>query len=145
MKKIIDIEFGSSRYEELVNMRYKVLMQPLGLKFLDMHRELEANYLHVGMIEDLDDCLIGGVMLAPSGNESIRMLQVAVDNKYQGEGLGKKIISFAENKARDAGYKHIFMNAMLSVVDFYEKLGYKKDGDVFEDKGITFLKMSKDL
>ena len=38
MRKMIDIDFGSSRYDELVELRYKILLEPLGLKFLDHHR-----------------------------------------------------------------------------------------------------------
>ena len=45
MRKIIDIDFGSTRYEQLVELRYKVLLEPLGLKFLDSHRDKEINYL----------------------------------------------------------------------------------------------------
>ena len=59
MRKIIDIDFGSSRYDELVELRYKILLEPLGLKFLDSHRQQEANYLHIGWIESQDDKLIG--------------------------------------------------------------------------------------
>ena len=51
MKKMIDIPFGSSRYDDLVELRYKILLEPLGLKFLDMHRNKEAGYLHIGCIE----------------------------------------------------------------------------------------------
>lgn len=142
---MIDIDFGSSRYEELINLRYTVLMEPLGLKFLDMHREREANYLHLGCVESLDDSLVGGLMLAPVNNSTIRMLQVAVDGKHQGEGIGRDLVHYAEKKAKDAGYDKIIMFAMLSVVDFYEKQGYKKEGDIFEEKGITFIKMQKDL
>ena len=42
MKKMIDVDFGSSRYDELVELRYKVLLEPLGLKFLDSFRDKEA-------------------------------------------------------------------------------------------------------
>ena len=58
MRKMIDIDFGSGRYEQLVELRYKVLLEPLGLKFLDSHRDKEVNYLHIGCIENLDDKLI---------------------------------------------------------------------------------------
>ncbi|MBR1399524.1 MAG: GNAT family N-acetyltransferase [Alphaproteobacteria bacterium] len=37
------------------------------------------------------------------------------------------------------------MHAMLSVVSFYEKIGYQAEGDVFDEQGITFLKMVKPL
>lgn len=145
MKKMIDIDFGSSRYEQLVELRYKVLLEPLGLKFLDSHRDKEVNYLHIGCIESLDDKLIGGLMLIPLDDQRIRMMQVAVDGKYQGEGIGRELVHYAEKRARSAGYKQIIMHAMINVIGFYEKLGYHQEGDIFEERGITFAKMVKDL
>ena len=71
MKKMIDIDFGSTRYDELVQLRYKILLEPLGLKFLDMHRTKEAEYLHIGCIEQLDDKLVVGLILAPIDNDII--------------------------------------------------------------------------
>ena len=145
MIKIIDIDFGSSRYDQLVELRYKILLEPLGLKFLDSHRNAEAGYLHIGCIEGLDDKLIGGLMMVPVDNETIRLMQVAVDSKYQGEGVGREMVKYAEQRAREAGYNKIIMHAMLSVVHFYEKNGYRQEGEIFEEQGITFAKMVKDL
>ena len=145
MRKMIDVDFGSSRYDELVELRYKVLLEPLGLKFLDMYREKEMNYLHIGCVESLDDNLVGGLMLVPVNDEEIRLMQVAVDSKYQREGVGPEMVKYAEKRAREAGYSRIVMHAMLSVVHFYEKLGYRQEGDIFEENGITFARMVKDL
>lgn len=145
MKKMLDIDFGSTRYDELVQLRYKILLEPLGLKFLDMHRSKEANYLHIGCIENLDDTLVGGLILAPLDNDTIRLMQVAVDTKYQGEGIGRELVKYAEKRALAAGYGKIIMHAMLSVVNFYEKMGYTQEGEIFEENGITFAKMTKEL
>lgn len=145
MRKMIDIDFGSSRYNELVKLRYKILLEPLGLKFLDLFRAKEANYLHIGCIEQLDDKLVGGLILAPIDNEKIRLMQVAVDTVYRGEGVGRELVKYAEKRAKEAGYSQIIMHAMLSVVGFYEKLGYHAEGDIFDEQGITFIKMVKDL
>ncbi len=145
MRKIIDIDFGSSRYEQLVELRYKVLLEPLGLKFLDSHRDKEINYLHIGCIENLDDKLIGGMMLIPLDDTTIRMMQVAVDGKYQRDGVGRDLVTHAENRAKKTGYKKIVMHAMLTVIGFYEKLGYTQEGEIFEERGITFAKMVKQL
>ena len=135
MRKMIDIDFGSSRYDELVELRYKILLEPLGLKFLDHHRAKEC----------LDDKLVGGLILAPVNDEEIRLMQVAVDTRYQGEGIGRDLVKYAEKRAREAGYGKIVMHAMLSVVHFYEKMNYKQEGDIFEENGITFAKMVKEL
>ncbi len=145
MRKMLDIDFGSTRYDELVQLRYKILLEPLGLKFLDMHRNKEANYLHIGCIEQLDDKLVGGLILAPLDNETIRLIQVAVETRYQGEGIGRELVKYAEKRAKEAGFSKIIMHAMLSVVTFYEKMGYIQEGEIFEENGITFAKMVKDL
>ncbi len=145
MKKIIEVVFNSSRYEELLELRYKVLLEPLGLKFLDKYRDQEASYLHIACIDNLDDSLVGGLMLVPINNEEIRLMQVAVASKHQGEGIGRELIKYAESRAKKAQYSTIIMHSMLSVVNFYEKLGYKQEGDLFEENGITFAKMTKEL
>ncbi len=145
MRKMIDIDFGSNRYEQLVELRYKVLLEPLGLKFLDSHRDKEVNYLHIGCINNLDDKLIGGLMLIPLDDKNIRMMQVAVDGKYQGEGVGHELVAYAEKRAKKAGFQYIIMHAMINVIGFYEKMGYHQEGDIFEERGITFAKMVKKL
>ncbi len=145
MKKMIDVDFGSSRYDELVELRYKVLLEPLGLKFLDSFRDKEVSYLHIGCVENLDDKLVGGLILAPVNDHEIRLMQVAVDPVHQGEGVGREMVKYAIGRAQEAGYTKIVMHAMLSVVAFYEKLGFKQEGEIFEEQGITFAKMVKKI
>ena len=110
MKKMIDVDFGSTRYDELVELRYKILLEPLGLKFLDQHRERESGFLHIGCVNSLDDKLIGGLILAPLNNEEIRLMQVAIDTMYQGEGIGKEMIIYATKRAKEVGYSRIVMH-----------------------------------
>lgn len=145
MYKMIDVDFGSSRYDALVNLRYKVLLEPLGLKFLEHYRPNEASYLHIGCIDQLDDKLVGGLILAPVDNEEIRMMQVAVDDEYQHKGIGHEMVAYAEKRAKEAGYHKLVMHAMLSVVGFYESLGFKQEGEIFDEGGITFARMVKKL
>ena len=145
MYKMIDVDFGSSRYDALVNLRYKVLLEPLGLKFLEHYRPNEASYLHIGCIDQLDDKLVGGLILAPVDYEEIRMMQVAVDDEYQHKGIGHEMVAYAEKRAKEAGYHKLVMHAMLSVVGFYESLGFKQEGEIFDEGGITFARMVKEL
>ena len=145
MYKMIDVDFGSSRYDALVNLRYKVLLEPLGFKFLEHYRPNEASYLHIGCIDQLDDKLVGGLILAPVDNEEIRMMQVAVDDEYQHKGIGHEMVAYAEKRAKEAGYHKLVMHAMLSVVGFYESLGFKQEGEIFDEGGITFARMVKEL
>ena len=145
MFKMIDVDFGSGRYDELVELRYKVLLEPLGLKFLDLHRAKEISYLHIACLDNLENKIVGGLMLIPLDDKNIRMMQVAVAPEYQGKGVGRSLVEYAEKRAKKAGFSKIIMHAMLSVVSFYEKMGYKQEGEIFDESGITFAKMVKPL
>ena len=104
MKKMIDVDFGSSRYDELVELRYKVLLEPLGLKFLDSFRHKEVSYLHIGCLDSLEDKLVGGLILAPVNDEDIRLMQVAVSPSCQGEGIGRALVEYAQKRAKEEAH-----------------------------------------
>jgi predicted GNAT family N-acyltransferase len=59
--------------------------------------------------------------------------------------MGRVLMQFAENLARDRGYKKIMMHARKSAMGFYEKLGYKVVGDEFEEITIPHYIMEKKL
>ncbi len=59
----------------------------------------------------------------------------------QKSGQGTKLVKDIENKFIDKGIKRIEINAMNTSVGFWEKLGYKADGEV--KNGL--IKMNKDL
>lgn len=70
---------------------------------------------------------------------------MAVLNDLQGQGLGKALLQFAENVARDRGYQRITMHARKNAAGFYEKLGYKVKGDEFIEITIPHYVMEKSL
>jgi predicted GNAT family N-acyltransferase len=52
---------------------------------------------------------------------------------------------FAENIARDLGYKKLCMHARQTAVGFYQKLGYSISGEPFEEVTIPHYIMEKVL
>jgi len=141
MKKIIEVEFGSDKYNQLLELRLDVLHDSLSDEFIDGFSE--GSCLHVACVDNIEDKVIGGYMLLPVDNNIIRIMQVVVDDKYRGQGIGKDLVAYAEKLAIKNNYKKIVMHARISAVDFYTKLDYKMIGNVFEEKGISFLKMGK--
>ena len=91
MRKMVDVTFGSSRYDDLVELRYKVLLEPLGLKFLDSFRNKEASYLHIGCIEQLDDKLVTEYINRGEGYENIRKIY-SVNIVYFALGSGSDTV-----------------------------------------------------
>ena len=50
-----------------------------------------------------------------------------------------------ENRLRDDGYKSLYKEVRLPVVEFFEKIGYQAEGDLYERSGLDHYRMKKDL
>ncbi|RYZ22325.1 MAG: GNAT family N-acetyltransferase [Chitinophagaceae bacterium] len=139
--KIID--HGSPEYAEMVRLREDILRRPLGMSFEP--GELEQEKDHILMVAYEDEQLLGCCMLVEEAHDTVRLRQMAVLNDLQGKGVGKALMSFAENIARDRGYKRITMHARKNAQGFYEKMGYKKNGEEFVEITIPHYVMEKAL
>ncbi|ESU29431.1 acetyltransferase [Flavobacterium limnosediminis JC2902] len=70
-----------------------------------------------------------------------QMRGMAVLEKHQRMGLGEQLVKKAEHYVREKNGKLIWFNAREKAVPFYEKLGYKINGNPFEinDIGTHFV------
>jgi GNAT superfamily N-acetyltransferase len=139
--KIID--HNTPQYQDMIQLRNEVLRKPLGLVFSAEELEKEKENLLIGAYEE--DVMLGCCMLVEEGADTVRLRQMAVVNDLQGKGIGKALMNFAENLARDRGYKKITMHSRKNSVGFYEKMGYKRKGNEFEEITIPHYVMEKKL
>jgi len=139
--KIID--HGSKEYQQMVQMRMDILRKPLGLSFTDEELEKEKDEVLIGAFED--DRILGCCMLIRQPDNAVRLRQMAVMNNVQGKGIGRALMNFAENLARDMGYKKLLMHARKTASGFYEKQGYRIIGEEFTEVTIPHYVMEKDL
>jgi predicted GNAT family N-acyltransferase len=137
------IDHGSKQYQQMVKLREDILRKPLGLCFTKEELESEKNNLLMGAYED--DQMLGCCMLIEESPDTVRLRQMAVINDLQGKGVGRALMQFAENLARDRGYKKITMHARKNAVGFYEKMGYRIVGQEFEEITIPHYVMEKEL
>ena len=139
--KIID--YGSPEYMQMVKLRDAILRKPLGLTFTQDDLEQEKDNMFIGAFEE--DRMLGCCMLVEEQPDIVRLRQMAVLNDLQGKGIGRALMNFAENLARDRGYKIVRMHARNNVVGFYEKVGYKVKGEQFIEVTIPHFVMEKEL
>ena len=137
--KILD--HGSPEYQQMVRLRNDILRKPLGLHFTPAELESEKDEILIGAFED--DKMLGGCMLIKADDNTVRLRQMAVLNNLQGKGIGRALMQFAENIARDLGYKKLMMHARATAVGFYEKLGYNVVGESFEEVTLPHHVMEK--
>jgi predicted GNAT family N-acyltransferase len=135
------IPFGSAEYKKAVELRTKVLREPLGLNFTAADFANDPNEIHIGAFSG--EHLVGCLLLAPQGGSIVKMRQVAVAAAMQGHGVGKKLVLFAEELAAKKDFKEIVLNAREVVIPFYLKLGYEVFGERFEEVTIPHRKMRK--
>ena len=139
--KIID--HGTKEYQQMVQLRNDILRKPLGLSFSPEELEKEKEEILIGAFEE--DKMLGCCMLVEENPETVRLRQMAVLNDLQGKGIGRALMSFAENLARDRGYKTISMHARKNTIHFFEKMGYRVASDEFTEITIPHFIMEKKL
>ena len=139
--KIID--HGTNEYRQMIDLRNAILRKPLGLTFTPEELDSEKDNLLMAAYEDGQ--MLGCCMLVKEDGETVRLRQMAVLNDLQGKGIGKALMTFAENLARDRGYKKITMHARKNALGFYEKMGYKQKGEEFQEITIPHYVMEKAL
>lgn len=139
--KIID--HGTPEYEQMLQLRGDILRRPLGIEFSAEELAKEKDNLLIAAYED--DRMLGCCMLVEEDPQTVRLRQMAVLNDLQGKGVGRALMNFAENLARDRGYKRLTMHARKNSLGFYEKMGYKRISDEFQEITIPHYVMEKKL
>lgn len=137
------VEHGSRTYWHAVDLRYAVLREPLGLNYTREQLLAEDKDIHI--VYYTDAMVMGTLMLSPAANGRVAMRQVAIDEQFQGAGIGSKLVEYAEAYALDLGYTQMTLHARKTAVPFYLKLGYHTVGDEFESIGLPHYVMEKDL
>ena len=139
--KIID--HGTKEYQQMIKLREDILRKPLGLAFTPDELENEKENLLIGAFEDGQ--ILGCCMIVEENPGMAKLRQMAVLNALQGKGIGRALMQFAENLARDHGYDSLTMHARKNAIGFYEKMGYKVKGDQFLEVSIPHFEMEKKL
>ena len=139
--KIID--FSTKEYQQMVDLRTEILRKPLGLTLSSQDLELDKTDILMGCFNDSSSELLACCVLTKLDEDVIKLRQMAVAKKYQGKGIGKELILFAEKYANKQGFKQMVMNARKVAIGFYQKLGYTSVGDEFLEVTIPHYRMEK--
>lgn len=139
----VQIEFGTARYDQMIDLRTRVLRTPLGLVFKPEDLARDADDALFGLLDG--EAMVGCLILTPVDEDRIKMRQVAIDPARQNGGLGSHMVGESEAWARQNGYTDMVLHARQTAVRFYEKLGYAVVDEPFEEVGIPHRRMVKRL
>lgn len=134
---------NSALYVKALDLRRPVLRWPLGLDFSEEDVVAEAEEICVVAVDGEE--LWGTLQIKPLDASTVKVRQVAVHPDWQGKGVGRAMSEFAENWARENGFRTIRLHARLPAVPFYLRLGYEVVGEEFIEVTIPHLAMHKEL
>jgi predicted GNAT family N-acyltransferase len=84
---------------------------------------------------------VGTGRLNPGG----KIGRIAVKAGLRGRGIGTLILRQLLHEAYHRGIREPYLHAQMQVVPFYEKLGFRIEGDVFDEAGISHVRMKHAL
>jgi len=137
------LDHGSAEYKQMVQLRFQILRQPLGLTFTQEELDVEKDDILIAAFDEEE--ILGCCMLCKVDEHRLRLRQMAVLPDSQMKGVGATIISFAENIAKDRGFQYIIMHARDTAIGFYQKFGYRIVGDAFTEVNLPHHIMEKAL
>lgn len=138
-----EVEFATPAYRDTVDLRYKILRKPIGLSFTEEQLSQEFNDFHLAAY--IDNNLVACLILSHVNDKEIKMRQVAVDENLQGQGIGKKLVHFAEVFSKENGYGKMTLHARETAIPFYLSMKYNTEGQPFTEVGLPHMKMYKSL
>ena len=137
------IPYKSALYEQALTLRNHFLWQPLGLDLSCEDLSHEKNERHFAWLNDSEE-VIGAATIKGSG-DIVQLRQMVVHPEHQGKKVGKKLLCKIEDYMISKGSARIELNAQVQAHGFYDKLGYKTDGEEFTEVGIPHIKMFRNL
>lgn len=137
-------------YPQEADLRERVLLAGAGFDFESFRREYpyeDAAEHFVAVTHHTNSdapVVIGTALLIPNHPDPGvgKVTQVAVDPQRQGEGIGRRLMVTLESHAFGRlGLREVYCHAQNTAVGFYERLGWRVEGDEFIEAGIPHHKM----
>jgi len=118
---------SKTEFERYYDLRWRILrapwQQPRGSE-RDHH---ENNAIHAMALND-EGHIIGVARLHQINKTTAQIRYMAVEDRWQGSGIGDALLRDLEDKARALGVQLIKLNARENSVGFYTKRGYQITG-----------------
>ena len=132
-------------FELYYDLRWRILRKPWNQPKGSEKDELEDKSVHV-MVCNKERIPIGVGRAHFNSNEEAQIRYMAVEEKWQGKGIGKMVLNTLEERVTKQGAKYIVLNSRDIAIKFYEKNGYQivKETDTLFD-AIPHYKMKKDI
>lgn len=126
--------------EDLKEIRTKVFIEEQNIPFNEEFDDADLTSVHV-LARDQNNNAIGTARLLITDTIG----RVAVLKAWRGNGVGRALVLYLMEMARNRGAARIYLDAQNHAIPFYERLGFRVVGREFLDAGIPHFKMAIDF
>lgn len=109
--------------EAIILLRYKILRQPWNQALETASDGLENTSINALIMDVSGNAIACGRLQKNEGGIG-QIRYMAVDDTFQGKGLGKQVLAFLEKKGKELGLQKIELHARENALRFYEGAGY---------------------
>ena len=141
-ERIIVIDRGSPLMAAAFALRVEVFVVEQQVPAELELDEFDDTATHLAALHD--DQVVGTARIIADGG-TCKIGRLAVRAAARRGGLGSRLMARAEAIAAGEGAREIVLHAQVSVAGFYRKLGYREEGEVFDEAGIPHIGMRKRL
>lgn len=110
---------------------------------VDEHDVLNGSCDH--FLLEYDGKPVGALRCIHVNEAAVKLQRFCILKEYRKLGLGREMLEAVEMHYRSDSFSEIELDAKYEAYVFYEKCGYRKVSDVFEEAGIPHVKMVKAL
>ncbi len=135
--------FVGRTYQQERQLRNEVLLRPAGIPDFGWEMfDREAHHFVAvdGAADGAVGQVVGCVLLVPK-EDGGKLIQMAVDPRQQGGGVGRLLVDALVARAQVLGLGRVYCDAREKAEGFYDRLGFHREGDWFLEAGIPHLKM----
>ncbi|MDR3392531.1 MAG: GNAT family N-acetyltransferase [Sulfuriferula sp.] len=101
----------------------------------------EYDAIAVHLLARREGVAVATLRLLPDA-ERIKIGRVAVSLNLRCQGIGRRLMQRALDYAAASGFGEAILDAQVSSMPFYRRLGFVEGGDIFDDAGIPHMRMS---
>ena len=123
--------------EALQSVRRSVFIEEQGIPESEEWDDVDPVARHVLALAENRDA-VGTGRLEPTG----KIGRIAVLPRYRGTGVGGLIMRHLVNHATESGFTRVYLHAQTAAAGFYQRLGFRAEGPVFDECGIPHVRMT---
>ena len=127
-------------WEETIPIRHKVLWPNEIPSYCKVEGDETA--IHFGILIEGEICCVASIY---PNQQSVRLRKFATLQEFQGKKVGSFMLNYVIKELKASNVNYFWFDARESAEDFYNRFGFKIEGERFYKNTVPYVKMYMNL